>query len=112
MSREELPQKSLGCIEALQLIVAEAEHFVSPELEISVSGDHSCVLARIRRAAAVAGVVLGSVDFQDDALSVRQQQELSTEDRKRMSGLVNQAKMMFFGRRAPCSRVGTTVNTG
>lgn len=43
--REELPQKSLGGIETLELIVAKAENFIPPELEIPVSGDHVRVLA-------------------------------------------------------------------
>ncbi|MGW6100407.1 hypothetical protein ACWFRK_40175 [Streptomyces sp. NPDC055157] len=70
-----LPQQGLGVIRTLELIVAEAEHLVSPELEVAVGGNHLRVLGGVRNLASVAGVVLGSVDLQDDALSVRQQQE-------------------------------------
>ncbi|MEV7536872.1 hypothetical protein, partial [Streptomyces hydrogenans] len=58
-----------------QLVVAEAVDLMAAESEVAVGFDHGRVLDGVGCPAVVARVVLGAVDFQDDALAVGQQRE-------------------------------------
>ncbi|MEW5629653.1 hypothetical protein AB1388_24280, partial [Streptomyces hydrogenans] len=72
-----------------QLVVAEAVDLMAAESEVAVGFDHGRVLDGVGCPAVVARVVLGAVDFQDDALAVGQQrEEVHPEPRQGLGGRV------------------------
>ncbi|MEU3662457.1 hypothetical protein AB0E77_22300 [Streptomyces sp. NPDC032940] len=68
-------QRFFRCGLARELVVAETVGLVAAEPEVAVGGDHGRVFGGVGGAAPVAGLLLGSVDFRDDALAVGKQQE-------------------------------------
>ncbi|OEJ30023.1 hypothetical protein BGK67_00235 [Streptomyces subrutilus] len=72
---QELLQQHPGRGRVLEFVVAEPEDLVAPEFQVAVGGHRLRVLGAVGALTSVAGVVLGPVDFEHDALPVREQEK-------------------------------------